>query len=65
MRDNQMCLPKPDVDNELATYSGLYWFTFDLNALKHKEYPTCSCGQKYVRIKKNDSKCLKCKKIHE
>lgn len=31
------------------------------SALKHKEYPTCQCGRKYVPIEKGDKICFYCK----
>jgi len=33
---------------------------FNTDAYKHKQYPTCRCGQKYVPLLRRKNQCPKC-----
>ncbi len=36
------------------------WIPFDKRAYDHKDYPTCTCGRKYVQLKRDPTRCIFC-----
>ena len=36
------------------------YIKFNTDAFKHKQYPTCRCGQKYVPLLHRKNQCPKC-----